>query len=692
MIISVDFETRSLIDLPKAGLYRYAEDESTDILCMSWAIDDEEPQLWTPLQPFPKAFDEFYHAWDMDYPVQLNAWNACFEIEIWEQVGVKKYGWPSAPQQMWHDTMGDAAMCSFPLRLGNCASAMGIDEQKDKSGTKLINLLSKPIKGTNKFRQYREFPEEFNKLYEYCRQDVRTEREVYNNLPAHVSGIEDEIQRETWATNKMGVPIDVIAVEAIQTKIEQEIAFLNGEMEGMTDGRVTSAGQRDRILCDLQMNNPAVADHLAEREMLKEIGQKVPRFSAKNVPGIKLDCMKADVMVDVMRSWELTDYDRKLLKIYADNNHASVAKFKKMLLQMCFDNTIKGNLQYHGAGTGRDAARGVQLQNMPRATEKQPDLLLEWFYFHSYETLSMVFPVLETASTLIRPMIKAPQGMKLVVSDYGQVEARGGAWTAKEEDILQNFFDGIPIYESQAASMYGVAIELVTALQRQYGKLAVLACGYQGAHKALTKFAENYGLVIERKEAGKVVRAFREARPKLVKAWAAFQAAAIEAVNNPGRAVQVDNCQHAVLQMNGPHLTMELPSGRKLWYPEAECRDIIVKYEDEETGLMKTFKSYSVTFKKLVGTHWLRGGISGGNLFQNYTQAICRDLIMEASLRASKRGYKVIGRIHDELITLVPNDSRYSIEDLNKIMEEVPEWAEGFPIEAAGYESQRYRK
>ena len=478
----------------------------------------------------------------------------------------------------------------------------------------------------------------------------------------------------------------------INDHLENKIAQLDSDIEAHTGGIVTSATQRNRVLCNLEMNREAADTHIANREFLKSNGVTVPRFSVKEIPGITLDNLQGDNIEQVLATWVLSEYDRYLLENYMAKNHASVAKFKKMLLQVCDDGTIKGNLQYHGAGTGRDAARGVQLQNLPRATAKDPEQLLKWFALHDTATLDMIFEILETASTLIRPSLQAPVGSKFVVSDYGQVEARGAAWTAKEEKILQNFRDGVPVYEAQAADMYDVAIDDVEPLQRQYGKLAVLACGYQGSHKALTKFAENYGLTIERKEAGKVVRAFRTSRPLLVDSWSNFGAAAVAATNAPGKRIQVPKCQHAVFQMQGKHLTLELPSGRKIWYPEADVRVVTVRYEDEETGETRTFQAESVTCKKLVGARWLRGGISGGNFFQNYVQAICRDMIMVAALRAGKAGYPVVGRIHDELITLVPDDSRYSIAELNKIMEVLPEWATNFPIKAAGYESKRYKK
>ena len=40
MILSIDFETRSAVDIKKAGAHRYAQDPTTDIWCACYAFDD----------------------------------------------------------------------------------------------------------------------------------------------------------------------------------------------------------------------------------------------------------------------------------------------------------------------------------------------------------------------------------------------------------------------------------------------------------------------------------------------------------------------------------------------------------------------------------------------------------------------------------------------------------------------------
>lgn len=652
---------------------------------MAWAIDDKEPELWTPGQPFPSVLESALSP--ILLPASFHAWNAQFEIEIWKHCSPSD--WPGIPLEVWYDTMGDAAMCGFPLKLDKCSKALGV-ANKGAEGTQLINKLSKPkVDGT--FWQYKDCPEDFEAMYEYCLQDVRVEREVFGALPAHVEGPEMELQKLTWLSNDRGVPIDVESVEVLQKRIAEHIEYVDHQFQKITEGLLDSPRQRDALLRHLEMNRVAASKHLDMRAARAASGLTNPRLLTKDIPGITLDNLRGDETEKVLKEWSISSYDRKLIELQRDINHSSVAKFKKILVQLCKDRTVKDNVQYHGAATGRDAARGFQIQNLPRDTETNPEELLEWFYKYPASTLDLVFPVLEKASTLIRPMIQAPAGKKLVVSDFGQVEARGAAWTCKEDSILQNFREGIDPYEAQAANMYHVELDDVTKKQRNYGKLSVLACGYQGSHTALTKFAEGYGLTIERKEAAKVVGKFRQARPKLVAAWAAFADAALHAVEDAGTPYQVEGCQHAVFKMQGRHLTMELPSGRKLWYPYARTDQVTTNYIDADTGKEKSFTLKSVTAMHMKNV-WCRRGMSGGNFFQNYVQAICRDILMEAVVRVEEAGYPIVGRIHDEVICLCPDDPRYTITGLNRLMCIVPGWATDFPIAADGYESNRYRK
>ena len=690
-MIHLDFETRSLVDLRIAGIHRYAEDPSTDVLCFSWAKGEEKPKLWVKGHPMPKEFVSYLQS-----GITFAAWGAPFEITIWEYIMRRKYGWPELPMDRWIDVMGDSAMCGYPLSLDKAAKAIGSSYKKDPAGTRLITKLCKPIKGTTEFRRRKDFPEDFKNLYEYCRQDVRAEREIYHLLPGHVENFPPEmaVQRLTWKINARGIPVDVEAAKIMQKRIQEHTRGINTRVQVLTNGAIQTITQRDKLLMHLEMNRKQADAYLEDREVCRDAGLTVERLSVKKIPSIKLPNAQGETLKKVLDTWDISAYDRELLQMYVDMNHSSAAKIKRLLIQVCADGTIKDNIQYHGAGTGRDAARGFQIQNLPRATDKDPESLLRWFYLQPAEDMNLVFPILESASSLIRALIKAPDGYKIVRSDFSKVEARGSAWTAREEDILQEFRQGVDPYKAMASRMFNAPIEELTSLQYQYGKLVVLACGYQGSFRALQAFAAVYGLEdLGKKEAARYVRKFRRARPRLVSAWKEFNIAAMRAIQEPGFHVFVRGCQRTQFHFYRGNLTMELPSGRKLYYPQARVREVTVKYENEN-GETREFQTHAVTsmWTNSVTHKWERRQMSGGNFFQNYVQAICRDLLMEACPRLEASGYKIVARVHDEAITITPDDARYSIDEMNDILCKVPEWATGFPIDADGYEAKRYRK
>jgi DNA polymerase len=100
MILHLDFETRSTVDLKAAGLDNYARHPDTDVWCMAYAFGDEEPLLWEPWGKF---------CWlDLDDTTILVAHNARFEMAIWNNIMTKRYGFPDIKPDRWRCTMAMA--------------------------------------------------------------------------------------------------------------------------------------------------------------------------------------------------------------------------------------------------------------------------------------------------------------------------------------------------------------------------------------------------------------------------------------------------------------------------------------------------------------------------------------------------------------------------------------------------------
>ncbi|MDY2698111.1 MAG: hypothetical protein SOV61_00960, partial [Lachnospiraceae bacterium] len=77
---------------------------------------------------------------------------------------------------------------------------------------------------------------------------------------------------------------------------------------------------------------------------------------------------------------------------------------------------------------------------------------------------------------------------------------------------------------------------------------------------------------------------------------------------------------------------------------------------------------------------------------ENVTQAVSCDLLCDALLRLEANGFETVLTVHDEAITEAPDTPEYSLERMASLMTELPDWAKGLPLAAAGFEAYRYRK
>lgn len=655
LILNIDFETRSKIDLIKAGEYRYAEDKSTKVLCVSWAIGDEEPRLWIDGQPPPHDIFKYIGK------IPFSAFNAEFEITIWKEVCVKRMYWPEIPDGNWIDTATDARALGLPGNLEGCALALNVIHKKDPIGKKLIQKLCKPISsGKNKghFREKDDFHEDYINLYNYCKQDVRVEREIRKVLPYKAT--EDKKERKFWLNtikmNRRGLPIDVTTALSIQDMITDKRQLLDNQVMRITDGKLKSSRQREKLRLYLNEN-----------------------FS------FDLQDMQ-NVTIENLLDQDIPQSARDLLQNRRDMNHPSVAKIKKAFTQLCLDNTVKGCYIHSGAGTGRYTASGFQPQNFPRLSTPFEKTAIEAINQLKLEDVELLFgDALHLFSSLLRAMIHAPHGYKFLNSDLSQIEARMTAWIAMEISILDAYKNGLDAYRVIAAEMYNVIYENVTGSQRQAGKTAVLACGFGGSVKALLGMAAKYGITFTEDEAIRIVDAFREARPKLVNSWYAFGDAAKEAILNPGYRINVKTNPTFAFKMEGNFLFLMMPNGRNIYFPFPEWRPWTTPWDEEK---------YQVTYMWMstYTRKWERRSSTGASLFQSAVQGLSRDILMEAHARLEASGYPIMMTVHDELMSMVPDDNRYNKDHFSRVFVQNPEWCLDLPLACDTWEGYRYKK
>jgi len=656
--LNIDFETRSEIDLRMVGVYRYAEDPSTDLMCAAYSFDDEDDvQLWVPGAPVPARITQH-----IEEGGDIRAWNANFERVLWWLILCQRYDWPKPTREQFFCTMCDALAMALPAALGQATKAVNLpfDKQKDMDGRKLVLKMCKPRSTKGGEVVWWDDDDHMQRLYEYCRQDVIAERAMYHRTRRLIPH-EREVYLLDQKMNDRGVLIDVELVEGAQKIVKVGRTRANTMIRELTEGAVTSVTQYAKLKGWLHENDHTVPD--ATKPTVRDL------LADKGVQGPV----------------------RRVLEIWADSALASLSKLETMLRSRNHDDVSRGLQQYHGASTGRWAGRLIQPHNFPRDTIDDPERFIPDVRAGNIAAIEEHEPPLIVVSNLLRRCIRARPGRRLLAVDYSQIEIRVLAWIAGEEGLVEAFRGEKKIYENMAARIFNVAVDDVTESQRTVGKTAVLGCGYQMAGKKFSKqLYENTGIFLEARdgykdppeEADHVVIAYRDTFQRIVEYWKRINAAAMLAVRDRGR---ITYAGHVRFVYRGKFLWCVLPSGRPLAY----CRPEISPSRTEDG----TYYPEAIHYSELnsITRQWVRTTTYGGRLTENVVQAMARDLMASGMMRVEQAGYPVVLTVHDEVVADVPNEHG-SLDEYVNLMRETPRWARTCPIAVEGWEGARYRK
>jgi len=659
MIIHGDFETRSELELKDVGLDVYARHPSTDVWCFAWAIDDGEPEIWAPGMPAPAVAFPFSFKSTTFY-----AHNAQFELAIWNHIMVPRYGWPVLDPARVRCTMAMAYAMALPGSLENAAAALGLSEQKDMAGHRLMMQMSRP-------RAYDEagqpiWWDDFDKqiaLQNYCKQDVRTEQALCKRLLT-LSPSEQKLWALDYKINQRGVHVDRLAVSQAITVVKRESDRLNAELFKVTEGCVSSTTEVAALTKWIQARGVGI-DGLAKADV---------------IDALKLDDVPADV--------------RRALLIRQEGGKTSTAKLRTVLEILGGDDRARGLLQFHAAGTGRWGGRKLQPQNMPRPSipheviEQVLDTLTTCTPDEAHSLIATLFDnPLTVISDCLRGMICAAPGNVLLCADFANIEGRGLAWIAGEQWKLDAFkaYDagtGPDIYKLSYAKSFRIPVEQVTKENRFVGKVQELALGYQGGVGAFQTMAKAYRVEVSDERAEEVKVAWREAHPNVVSFWYDIERAAKEAVGHPGHAFA---CGTTTFLVKGSFLFCKLPSGRVLTYPYPKLKPKMTPWGEEKEQIH--YMSVDGKTKKWQETHTY-----GGKLTENVVQALSRDILAEAMTRLDAEGYPIVLHVHDEIVAEVEEHKNWDLKLFEAYMKRVPAWATGLPIAVEGWRGKRYRK
>lgn len=658
----IDFETRSTVDLKKSGVYRYAEDPTTEILCMSWCVGDEGVQSWAPGEPDPAPLLDHITAGGV-----VTAHNAGFERAIWN--AKTPNWWPRLAIEQQDCTMARAVVSALPAGLDQLGTALKLSVQKDKDGHRLMMQMCKPRRFEGDTPIWWEDAERVERLRAYCDRDVETEVKA-DAVLSPLTESERRVWRLDQTINDRGVGIDKASVERAIEVVAEAQKRADERMWWLTDGDVRKCGEVARIVAWL------------------------------NARGVPCESVAKGEIEEIVLSSQIMGDDtaEEVIRLRRAASRASTAKYKAMLASVCRDGRVRGSLAYHAAGTGRWAGRLIQPQNLPRidAEKELSDILriveLLAENVGRAETCDrielLVGPAMEWLSKCLRAMLIAGPGKKFVSGDFSNIEGRTNAWVSGEAWKLQAFRDydagtGPDLYRLAYAKSFGVDIDAVTKPERQIGKTMELALGFQGGAGAFITMGANMGVHVSEERANELKVAWRDAHPKIVQSWWDLQNAAIEAVSAPGVVVTCLNDKVRYVAANG-FLYCKLPSGRILSYAAPK-----LVWKETPFGSPRIQIEYMGVDS--LTKRWQPQSLYGGVQSNNVVQGTARDLMVEAMFRVEDAGYPLVLTVHDELLSEV--DERFgSADEYQSLMSQLPEWASGLPVATAAWEDKRYVK
>ena len=629
-MIWVDFESRSNCDLRSKGVYNYAQDASTEVLCMSYAFDDEDVVTWTPGQPFPERV--------RNYTGLIYSHNAAFErLIFWYVLQI------NFKLEQFYCTATQARANCAPGSLEDVGRFAGASMKKDHRGAQLIRLMCVP--------PFKDSPELMAEMIAYCEQDVRAMRAISKGLrPLSDEELADYHVNEQ--INDRGVLVDVPLCKAAIKYAAAELVEIEAIVQEVSEGAIVS------------VRSPKMRQWVWDRvgEEARTLMQKDDKISIdKTVRANLLNC--DGVPEDV----------KEIIQCADDLWASSVAKFSRLAaLADDEDERVRGAFVFAGgAATGRASSYGAQVHNFTRKCAGDPSAVR-----HAMVRGHAIVPrfgerVTDVLKGMLRPALIPAHGRSFVVADWSSIEARVNPWlSGRGQDKLDIFAKGQDVYKVNAAATFNVQIEDVTDDQRQIGKVQELACGFAGGVGAFAAMGSVYKVNLPEPIARRMVDGWRRANTWAVPFWSELEEQYTRAMRNKGREFTAGRITYL---FDGQHLWYALPSGRVLCYPFAKL---------EQDGI-----SYAKSAWKPAqdAKEWPRARLWKGLACENVTQAVANDLLRHALRQLDG----VVLHIHDEIVieTATPNP-----EELRRVMCTPPAWANGLPLAADVKVMERYGK
>lgn len=660
----IDFETWSKVNLKLQGGLAYSRHPSTDPICMTYAFNNEEPEIIINYLDghfkLPERISD--HVSD---GLRVYAHSAIFDYRIWNYVCRRLYNWLPLKLAQCTDTMALCLVCQIPASLEKAGEALGIEFPKLKDGKALIRKLCGP---KHKYHPNGPMRAYFDRFFVYAKGDIKAMRSiVVDKLPR-----EELIPREqalwelTVKMNTRGLPIDYEAVEKIKEYLSEYVKNSAHKVLDLTDGCISTVNQVQKIK-DWCFDQDYPMENLTADSVKKAIAD----------PGCP-------------------SHVKQMMLLRQELGRSSTAKYTK-LSQLAYKWRGKyyvfDNLLHHGAGTGRWSGQGFQAHNLPRAKVDRPV-----YYINKFLNDEVIDQPMSVAKALIRPMIRANDGDLLFVEDYSSIENRVLHWLADDYETLEDFKNGVDQYKTMAAARYGVAYDNVTKPQRQMGKVIILGCGFgMGGDKFVATADEQFGLIIPLEEGKLAVKAYRERYPLVVALWRNLKTAACTTVLT-GQRTRVGRIMFALFKVkNITWLAMVLPSGKALYYMAPEVKAMHIPGW-EHMGRVPTVTHLGTNTSPKGGNKFCRLKLIPGRITENAVQGTAREAMGQGLLNVDKNmpSMNLILSVHDEGVGIGLDDIMYELNEyrLEAFGDQLCDisWADGLPLKAEGYYGYRYKK
>ena len=650
-IFYCDFETRSRCNLPAAGVYNYARDASTEVLCMSYAFDGGEVQTWRPGDTFPAIGD-----------AQIRAHNSSFERLIFWYVLCPEFGIPEPPLEQFYCTAAQARANCAPGSLEDVGRFAGASMKKDHRGSQLIRLLSIPrADGT-----FNHDPDLMAEMVRYCEQDVRAMREISTSM-RDLSDEELADYHVNERINDRGVLCDTALCRAAMTYADAELIEIQQIVSEVTEGEITS------------VRSPKMRAWVQAR-----VGPEAIRLMTLHVDGAVKYSIDKTVRANLLLLAEENPDEvpaavADVIQCADDLWASSVAKFKRLAdLADVDDNRVRGAFVFAGgSATGRASSYGAQVHNFTRKCAKEPDAVRQSMVRGHQIVPNYGKRVTDVLKGMLRPALMPAAGNVLVVADWAAIEGRVNPWLsncAAGEAKLDVFRSGLDPYKVNATSTFGVAYNDVTDMQRQVGKVQELALGFLGGPGSFETFGRVYGVRMTEGEIARAISTWRRANPWAMKHGQDLEAAYTRALRHKGHECHAGRVCYLY---DGQHLWYSLPSGRVLCYPFARL---------EHDGVSYAKASWKPAAD---ATEWPRARLWRGLAVENITQATAND-ILRHSLRQLE---DTVLHIHDEIVVECPERmGEATVARMREVMCTPPLWAAGLPLGVEIKVQTRYGK